>query len=387
MVSSKLKQYIVFAAPQRIAAVLLLLFLLQCVWLIDRRPLSRDEQDHIASGMQMMTFNAVPRVDAHTPLVNLIAAAPLRSDALRNYLFHNAPTQQEVQKQLRQMRWIVRAPFLFFGMLLGGSLWYVTRRLYGNEGGYIALALYCFSPAMVLHAATIQEAGASAWGIFGVVFTGIALAHNLYAPPKKWLYRTSLLGLAVWICLASQPAALIVLPLTLGFMLYLAPGRRTLAIGIVLSAYLFGMFATFAVYRFNIQSIIHGMDLRPWFTSAAHGSVSAFFRDRNELFSRFSPTIILMQAAAVATFLYWKRTRYFGNIAPLMAGVGLLLLAFLTPLIGVATIWALPFLFIFVGGIAADWLESKYRTWAMAALVIILIENAVTCVMMLKQLI
>lgn len=371
--------------PQRIAAVMLLLFTLQCMWMIDRRPLSKDEQDHIASGMQMMVFNAVPRVDAHTPLVNLIAAVPLRSEALRNYLLRNAPTPQEIEWQRRQMRWIVRASFLIFGLLLGGSLWYVTRRLYGNEGGYIALSLYCFSPALVLRASTIQEAGASAWGIFGVVFTGIALAHNLYAPPKKWLYRTSLLGLAVWICLASQPAALIVLPLTLGFMLYLAPGRRTLAIGIVLSAYLFGMLATFAVYRFNIQSIIHGLDLRPWLSSAAHGSVSVFLHDRNEFFSRFNPTIILLQVTALATFFYWKRTRYFGNIAPLMTGAGLLLLAFLTPLLSVATIWALPFLFVFTGGIAADWLESKYRMWAIAALVIILIENAVTCVMMLKQ--
>jgi hypothetical protein len=384
-VPNKLKQYIVFARPQRIAAALLLLFTLQCLWMIDQRPLSTAEQDHIASGMQVLTFNAVPRIDAHSPLVNLIAAAPLRSETLRNYLLRNAPTPQEIEWQRRQMRWILRAPFLIFGLLLGGSLWYVSRRLYGNEGGYVALALYCFSPALVLRGATIQEAGASAWGIFGVVFTGIALAHNLYAPPKKWLYRTSLLGLAVWICLASQPVALIVLPLTLGFMLYLAPGRRTLAIGIVLSAYIFGMLATFAAYRFNIQAIIRGMDLRPWLTFAAHGSVAAFLHDRNELFNRFNPTIILLLVAALVTFFYWKRTRYFGNIAPLMTAAGLLMLAFLTPLLPVATIWALPFLFVFAGGIAADWLESKHRTWAMAALVIILIENAVTCVMMLKQ--
>jgi len=37
--------------------------------------------------------------------------------------------------------------------MLGGSLWYVARRLYGNAGGYIALALYCFSPAMIVNVA------------------------------------------------------------------------------------------------------------------------------------------------------------------------------------------------------------------------------------------
>ena len=30
-----------------------------------------------------------------------------------------------------------------------GGFWWVTRRLYGNLGGYTALALYCFSPAML----------------------------------------------------------------------------------------------------------------------------------------------------------------------------------------------------------------------------------------------
>ena len=28
-------------------------------------------------------------------------------------------------------------------------MWYVARRLCGNPGGYVALALYCFSPALI----------------------------------------------------------------------------------------------------------------------------------------------------------------------------------------------------------------------------------------------
>src|SRR6202166_2310342 len=80
--------------------------------------------------------------------------------------------------------WLARAPYVLFGVLLGASLWYVSRRLYGNSGGYIALALYCFSPAVVRSSA-LWLAGpdiAAVWGTFGAVFAAIAVSHTLYAP-------------------------------------------------------------------------------------------------------------------------------------------------------------------------------------------------------------
>jgi len=385
VVFAKLKQYIVFRTPQRIAALLLLCFAAQCAWLIDRKPLTTAEQDHIASGMQLLAFGAVPSVFNHTPLVNIAAAVPLRSDTLRNWLLRNAPTSVEIERQRRQMRWFLRAPFLVFGLLLGGSLWYVSRRLYGNEGGYIALALYCFSPALVLRAATINEALPSAWGVFGIIFTGIAISHNLYAPYRKWLYRTVLLGVATGIAVASHPAALLALPLALAFMLYLAPGRRFAVVGVLLSAYVIGMVITMATYQFSIQAIIHGMDLRPWLTWQPQLARAMLLGERAELLERFHPTMILLQAAALLTFFFWKRTRYFGNFAPLLAGAGALAVGFVTPIAPTTVIWALPFFVVFAGGIAADWLESKRRMWAMALLAVLLIENAVACVMMLKQ--
>ena len=60
-----------------------------------------------------------------------------------------------------------------------------------------------------------------------------------------------------------------------------------------------------------------------------------------------------------------ERTRYFGNTAPLIAG-------FVLHLIGhdgaQAAIWALPFVFTFIGGIFADLLETRRRrlvSWAL----------------------
>ena len=93
--------------------------------------------------------------------------------------------------------------------MLGASLWYVARRLYGNAGGYIALALYCFSPAMIVNAAGAQSLGemGAVWGAFGTVFTAIAVAHTLYAPREVVLWnwrRILLLGLSLALAAGNQ---------------------------------------------------------------------------------------------------------------------------------------------------------------------------------------
>ena len=68
---------------------------------------------------------------------------------------------------LSDYRLLIRLPFLMAGLLLGASLWYVARRLYGNIGGYIALGLYCFSPMVIARSSQVQPDIVAAWGAFG----------------------------------------------------------------------------------------------------------------------------------------------------------------------------------------------------------------------------
>src|SRR4051812_33142309 len=186
--------YIVVGPPQIFAVLLLLAFAMQCGILITRVPLSPTEQDHVWAGRQQLEYGSIPRSYGYSPLPNVIAAAPMSLD--KNRSATSVATAEHVRREVIRLRWLLRSPFLVIGILLGVSLWYVARRLYGNAGGYIALALYSFSPVMVLRGAQIQESGPSAWGVFGIVFTCIAISHNLYAPWKKWRYRTVLLSVA-----------------------------------------------------------------------------------------------------------------------------------------------------------------------------------------------
>src|SRR5205807_3109225 len=134
-----------------------------------------------------------------------------------------------------------RLPFVVIGALLGASLWYVSRRLYGNAGGYIALALYCFSPTVLRNTSlwASQPNVVGAWGTFGAVFTAIAVSHTLYAPREVVLWnwrRIVLLGVSLTLAVGSQFGLAVVIPVVLVFMLYLAPERKRAAVVILASA-------------------------------------------------------------------------------------------------------------------------------------------------------
>ena len=125
-----------------------------------------------------------------------------------------------------------RLPLLIFGLWLGGALWWVSRRLYNNAGGYVALGLYFSSPFVVKASSTINADILAAWGLFGIVYTAIGVAHTLYAPPRKWRPRIVLLGVALGLTAGAHLAAavigLLLAALTLGRLafVYDPPWRR-----------------------------------------------------------------------------------------------------------------------------------------------------------------
>src|SRR6266581_9315895 len=186
-----------YGRPQAFAALLLLSFLAECLWLVAHMPasaVSADEFTRVQQGLDQWHGRGIAGTQAsaqlsahelsvpndsvhsrldpsdpdHSPLWYLTESAPV-------FVFGPAPNSAA-------WVWLTRMPYVLFGALLGASVWYVSRRLYGNAGGYIALTLYCFSPA-VIRASTLwfsQSNIAGPWGTFGGVFTAIAVSHTLY---------------------------------------------------------------------------------------------------------------------------------------------------------------------------------------------------------------
>ncbi len=105
-----------------------------------------------------------------------------------------------------------------------------------TPGGFIALTFYCFSPSLIQASAVwhTEPEIVAAWGAFGTIFTAIAVAHTLYAPREVVLWnwrRIVLLGISLAIAVGSQFSLIVLVPMALGFLLYVAPVRRQAGFG------------------------------------------------------------------------------------------------------------------------------------------------------------
>jgi len=388
-----------FGQPQAIAGALLLMLLAQCLWLLVRgtQPLDIDSEQlfRVEEGLRQWRGEGIAgtpseqRLEAstsppfeieqnegydaqHSPLWYLIASAGLlgwRGRTQMNFLPHWA--------------WLARLPYVVFGLLLGASLWYVARRLYGNAGGYIALTLYCFSPT-ILRASTLwvapPEMGA-AWATFGAIFTAIAVAHTLYAPREVVLWnwrRILLLGLSLSLAIGCEFSLVILAPVALAFMMYVAPTRRMAALAIWAAAVAVTLVLLWAAYGFHISLVLAGLrHAHIGFVWQAF-TMSGAYRQTWIQLAQASPAFLLVLPIALVTYIFWPRTRYFGNTTPLLVAVGFLTLGVALPHSSgdAFRLIAMPFLFVFVAGIAADLLETRQRAMVAALISATLAANA-----------
>jgi hypothetical protein len=385
-----------FRGPQFIAGAMLLVYLLQCVWLVRVQALqsslpNSDQALRIYQGLEQWKSGVIAgtpeslRSEAATGLPSAGRSGHLRVrdgyDQDRSPLYYLVAAAPLL---MRPGSWlpgwlqplVAASPYLFFGVMLGASLWYVARRLFGNAGGYVALALYCFSPAMIVNAAGTQSMGemGAVWGAFGTIFTAIAVAHTLYAPREVVLWnwrRILLLGLSLALAAGNQFSlgvlAIVILPL----MLWVAPVRPRAVVAIWITAIAVAAVLLFASYFFEPGLFRQGMAHAKWidFNPAAFGTLVSYRNAVQKIFTN-SPPLMIALPVALITYAGWKRTRYFGNTAALLIAGLLLVLTLGAP--------SFPgqgfhltvdvFLFVFVSGVFADLLETQAGVMVTAGL-------------------
>ncbi|HET8888082.1 MAG TPA: glycosyltransferase family 39 protein [Candidatus Angelobacter sp.] len=336
--------------PQIFAGTMLLVFLAQCLWAAHTRKMSELEYRYIASGLT----ERGEKVVNPSPFTGWIASLPVRLTTLAKKV-----ATPRLSAALAVPRpWLLRLPFIVFGFWLGGALWWVARRLFDDEGGYVALALYCTSPAMISSSSNIGPEIILAWSSLGLIYTAIGVAHTLYAPPKKWVPRIAILGLSIGFALATAWWSVTLVLLAFAYMMYLAPGCRRKALFVLASASAIGCAVWAVVF---------------WLTGSAGLGAKALFSVKPGLASLGNLTfalsgwtdgyvLVFLFIAALTGYGSWPRARYFGNTAPLITGLTAVFLFSLVPAIHIwdATL-GLCFVFIFIGGLAADFLETRAR--------------------------
>ena len=395
-----------FNLPQRIAAVMLALFLLQGLWVAGHQTLSDRDYQYARCGRETWEKPS-PLAGYYTTCGNIrdgilayrVAGLPLTVNLLAQHgldlfrkpedrVFQGSGAQGsaglstwELRHQMTHVLLLLRLPFLAAGVVLGGGLWWVTRRLYGNMGGYIALALYCFSPPVLKACLSPSPEILAGLGIYGGVYTCIGVAHAMQGPRRKWRPRIILLTVVLGIAASAHIVALPVAALLgLFLMLWIAEGRRSQVLPIVLMASAGALFLLFACYGFSPDAFSYV------FRSGA-GFISVSLEPVERMFS--SPAIagvIVAAGAAILLYLGVNRSRYFGNTAPLICCVVLLLLV--TKGVSASpALWAIPFLLTFIGGVFADAFESERRKLFIAAAASLVILQVVVCIMSLPRLI
>jgi hypothetical protein len=385
--------------PQRLAALLLLCFLAECLWVVNRQQLSPEDYRYARCGREMWEkpsplagyFTSCGNLHGDGTFAYRVAGFPLTAqrvtllamDKLRrpeNRLYASGSlngSTWEARHELSSITWLMHLPFVFFAGWLGAGLWWVARRLFGNEGGFLALGLYCFCPAVVRYAVTPNNDVLAMWGLYGLVYTAIGVAHAMQGPRRKWRPRIVLLTAALGLTAAAHLlAAMIGFVAAVVLMLYLAERRRSYVMQILIFSALGALAILFAFYTFRLgpfSYVFTGGAGRFWFS----------LDGVREFFDGFANAPISI-ALGVAAVLYVgiKRCRYFGNTAPLVMAL-LLFPIVTTQVVSSPWLWALPFLFTFIGGVFADALETRYRKMFLILTGGVLVTQAFICLSLL----
>src|SRR3984957_8604083 len=356
-----------FDRPQQLAALLLVLLLAQCLWVFHRQSLNERDYNFARCGREMWE-KPNPLAGYFTTCGNIpdgtlgyrVAGLPLTVQ--RVLAGENAGVSTwEMRHEIGYVLVLLHTGFLLTGIVLGGALWWVTRRLFGNPGGFIALAFYCFSPT-VIHACTYPNNEIlAAFGLFASLYTAMGVAHAMQGPPRKWRSRIVLLTFTFAVTAASHVAAFfLALLLSIILMAYLAEGRRAYIVPILTMASIGTLLLVFASYDFSLDAFgyfFHSGAGRIWFSLQP---IKQWF------FSLPNAAVSLAAVTALLLYLPTRRSRYFGNTTPLL--IALLFLILVTPGISSEpTLWAMPFLLTFIAGVFADFLETRYRPIILAA--------------------
>ena len=334
--------------PQIASLSLLLIFLAQCAWFIARVPLDEIESSYVEEGLLRIDRLSNANSPERSPLVELLAGGPAKVFGTEQHFI-----------RLNDYRWAIRMPFLFAGVMLGASLWYVARRPLRQPGRLHSAGVVCVFATHdhPLRASADPRSGAR--GAFGLIFTSIAVAHTLYAPREVVLWnwrRILMLGLSIAICVGAQFSLWVVLIPALAFMLWVGHIRRGAALVIFAAACLVGLILLLPLYGFNPVECFHALAAANWFDlSLRQMSSKTAYWLMGTFLLRNGPGPLLLIIVSIAVFLGWKHTRYFGTAAPLIVAVFLLVCTVAMQHYAGTTflLVALPFLMLFAAGVSA----------------------------------
>lgn len=390
--------------PQQIAALLLLFFLGECLWVIDRQQMSPTDYKYALCGREMWErpsplagyFTTCGNLNGDGTMAYRLAGLPLTLQRLvlvtgdrfrkpedRLYVgaaLGGSAWEMRHQISLTGVKYLMHLPFVLFAIWLGGGLWWVCRRLFGDEGAFLSLGLYCFCPTVIRYSVSPNNEILAMWGLYGLVYAAIGVAHALQGPRRKWKPRIGLFILALGLTATAHLLAAIVGFVAAGaFLFYLAERRRSYVMQILIFSAIGALAIVFASFAFRLAPfsyVFTGGGARFWFSLDA---VKTFFG------SLVNAPLGVAVLVAMILYLGVRRCRYFGNTTPLLM-VAAVFGLYTTQAVSYPWLWAIPFLLTFTGGVFADALETRQRRIFFALSIVILLAQVLFCLNTLSSL-
>jgi hypothetical protein len=128
--------------------LLLAAFAVQCAWFLRTQSLTVDEPSHIISGLNAWRDGSFKDHDDNPPLLRLWLTLPIRGSEWQFEKIHDHAITG-IHPDPEALAWRVRGMNVLLGLAMGVALWFAARRMFSEGAANVALALYCFSPAMI----------------------------------------------------------------------------------------------------------------------------------------------------------------------------------------------------------------------------------------------
>jgi 4-amino-4-deoxy-L-arabinose transferase-like glycosyltransferase len=204
-----------------IPAILLTIYIAQCLWFIRTQSLTYDEPQHIALGLEAWRDGRFQKFIQTPPLARLWCTLPLLSRKWQiNLEFLPAGFRLHgVQPDVMVLTWRARVMNVLLGVLLGLMVWLTAARLFSGAAANFSLALFAFCPSLIAHFSLATTDGAATLLVFAA-----AVQVVRWKPYPTW-GRSLICGVVLGLLLLTKMSTLPMFGLAVLWMLVLVPSR------------------------------------------------------------------------------------------------------------------------------------------------------------------
>jgi 4-amino-4-deoxy-L-arabinose transferase-like glycosyltransferase len=198
-------------------ALLLTIYVAQCLWFIGTQSLTCDEPAHMVAGLEALRDNKFEFLNDQPPLARVMFAAPLLLQKTQIYWYEWLQVRATTPSP-EVIAWTGRPVNVLLGVILGIALWRTARKWFSEDAANFALALFAFSPGMIAHFSVMTVDGISTLMIF---LTALQIARWWRDPSTK---QTALLGVVLGLLLLAKFYTPPMFVLAFAMVLILKPG-------------------------------------------------------------------------------------------------------------------------------------------------------------------